>query len=316
MLSNSKRLLIICQRVDEEDDLLGFFVGWIREFQKHFAHVEVIALHDKRPRPKIIRWALLAWRIILLAPRSDAIFCHMSPIFAVIAGLSGKPVYLWYLHRSVTWKLKLAEKFSRKIFTASAQSLNLKSKKIIAVSHGIDVDRFATKRDWKSADRILSVGRISPIKNFETLLQAGFPITIVGRPIMSGDYAYLEKLKKLGNANFVGFVPYTKMPEYYAKADIFVNCSPTGGLDKAVFEAMASGCIVLVCNEAFRDDLPSELFFRCDDSQSLANAIKRLQSKSSHELVALSAKLVQRVGSAHSLSATIKKIYENITRRA
>ncbi|MEK7583045.1 MAG: glycosyltransferase family 4 protein [Patescibacteria group bacterium] len=311
MLSNSKRLLIICQKVDEQDDLLGFFVGWIREFQRYF-QVEVVALHGPQPRPKLVRWMVFVWNVLRAARRSDAVFCHMSPIFAVIAALGGKPVSLWYLHRSVTWRLKLAQKFSQKIFTASAESLRLESKKIVAVGHGIDAARFATKRDWRSAERILSVGRISPIKDFETLLRTGLPVTIVGRPIMSGDAEYFEKLKQYSNANFEGFVPYIKMPEYYANADIFVNCSPTGGIDKAVLEAMASGCIVLVCNEAFRNDLPPELFFKDGDSANLADAIRRVQSKSPQELQSLSGALLQRVRSKHALTATIHNIAKHI----
>lgn len=304
MADKNMRLLIVCQKMDEEDDLLGFFVAWIREFKKHFKHVDVIALHGSNI--KLVRWMVLVWRVLWLAPRADAIFCHMSPIFAVMAGLTGRPTYLWYLHRSVTWKLKLAEKLSKAIFTADVKSLRLKSDKIIAVGHGIDVNRFAVHhRTWNMEHRtwnILSVGRISPIKDFETLLRAAPQATIVGRPIMSGDYAYFEKLKRLGGT-FVGFVPYTQMPRYYANADIFVNCSPTGGLDKAVLEAMASGCIVLVRNEAFRDYLPPELFFG-----NLPEAIKHIQEKTPEELKALSDQLVQRVCSRHALSSTIKKI--------
>jgi hypothetical protein len=37
-------LLVVCQKVDEDDDLLGFFVGWIREFAKNFEKVFVITL--------------------------------------------------------------------------------------------------------------------------------------------------------------------------------------------------------------------------------------------------------------------------------
>ena len=39
-----KNLLIITQRVDDGDDLLGFFVDWLREFSKKFDKVFVITL--------------------------------------------------------------------------------------------------------------------------------------------------------------------------------------------------------------------------------------------------------------------------------
>ncbi|MEK7538915.1 MAG: hypothetical protein AAB552_03680 [Patescibacteria group bacterium] len=38
------KLLILTQKVDQNDDILGFFHGWIREFAKHAEQVTVIAL--------------------------------------------------------------------------------------------------------------------------------------------------------------------------------------------------------------------------------------------------------------------------------
>jgi len=38
------RLLIITQKVDENDDILGFFTGWIAEFAKNCEKVTVICL--------------------------------------------------------------------------------------------------------------------------------------------------------------------------------------------------------------------------------------------------------------------------------
>ena len=82
-----------------------------------------------------------------------------------------------------------------------------------------------------------------------------------------------------------------------------VNCSPTGGLDKVVLEAMAAGCIVLVRNEAFRDEVPRELFF-----DNLSESIKRIQHKTPQELRSLSETLVNTVRTRHALSATIQTI--------
>ena len=39
-----KKLLIITQKVDAQDDLLGFFVDWIAEFARRFEEVHVVAL--------------------------------------------------------------------------------------------------------------------------------------------------------------------------------------------------------------------------------------------------------------------------------
>jgi len=38
------KLLIVTQKVDKNDDILGFFHGWIAEFAKHCEKITVIAL--------------------------------------------------------------------------------------------------------------------------------------------------------------------------------------------------------------------------------------------------------------------------------
>ncbi len=70
------KLLIITQKVDQNDDVLGFFHGWIREFAKHYekitviclekgeydlpANVKVLSLGKEKPQPTILRQSLPA----------------------------------------------------------------------------------------------------------------------------------------------------------------------------------------------------------------------------------------------------------------
>ena len=135
------KLLIITQKVDEDDQLLGFFVGWIREFKKHFSSVSVIAL--RAPRKS---WFRLLLQILWQVPRHDAVFIHMAPMFAILAApwarVWGKRIGLWYTHKAVTWKLRIAEKFVDVIFTASPESFRLPSKKVIITGHGIDTELY------------------------------------------------------------------------------------------------------------------------------------------------------------------------------
>ena len=94
-----KNLLIITQRVDEQDDLLGFFVDWIREFSLHFEKVFVITLaKGKYQLPNnvfvyslgkesnnstIARIYNFYKYLFQLVPKSSNIFAHMSPIFVI-----------------------------------------------------------------------------------------------------------------------------------------------------------------------------------------------------------------------------------------
>src|SRR3989338_1883437 len=211
-------LLIITREVNVEDDILGFFVEWIKEFSKYFDRVFVItlakgsyqlpenvfvySLGKEKGNSKIAMAFSFYKYLFQLVPKSSGIFAHTSATFVIaswpVAWMFRKKIILWYLHRSITVKLKIAEKLCYKIVTAAKESLvGFKRKKIIETGHGINVEKFRTERNWTNgAVKILSVGRISKIKNYETLFRAAlilknkdidFNIEVVGRPIMPPD---------------------------------------------------------------------------------------------------------------------------------
>lgn len=341
-----RNLLIITQKVDEEDDLLGFFVSWIREFASNFDKIYIItlgkgkynlpgnvfiySLGKERGSSRIARFFNFYKFLFHIMPKVDAVFAHMSPIFVIAswpaAFIFRKKIVLWYLHRSVTLRLKIAEKLSYKIATAARESLKFNSKKIVETGHGIDIEKFKTKKNWAGDKlRILSVGRISPIKNFETLINAlgilkkeGFNpnLNIIGRPIMSEDFSYQEYLKNLTaqlglekNTHFIGFVPYTAISSYYKEADFCVGPLPTGGIDKAMLEGMAAGCIVLTSNHAFEKYFgkhSGELIF--SNADDLALKLKNSFLKSEIEKGEISEFLVKSVQQNHNLTNLINKI--------
>ncbi len=343
-----KNLLILAQKVNQEDDLLGFFVEWLREFSKHFDRVFVIVLEKgpydlpdnvevysigKETRNSKLKRAFNFLRLIVkLVPKSSGVFAHMSPIFAIavwpFASLCDKKIVLWYLHRSVTWKLKTAEKLSDVIVTAAKESLPFKSNKIIETGHGIPSEIFNTQREWdSSASRIISIGRISRIKNYETLLEAlnilksrGINIsgTIVGRPVMAADKQYFEELKSLkknlalgSTLEFKGFASYQTVPGLYRNADIAVGLTPHGGIDKTILEAMASGCLILTSNTAnqkYFGQYSDMLIFQHGDAKMLADKIETLHQMPPEEKAKLSEYLVASVRKYHDLEKTISKI--------
>jgi len=343
------KLLIITQKVDAEDDLLGFFVDWIRKFSERFdkvfvitlfkgnynlpANVFVYSLGKERNNSKIARFWNFYKYLFKLVPESSGIFAHMSPIFAVaawpVALIFRKRIVLWYLHRSVTFRLRLAEKLVYKIVTASKESLNIKSRKIVETGHGIDVGKFKTEREWLTGQtlKILSVGRISKIKNYETLIKTAkilrkkgvdFEITIVGRPVMPPDFKYFAKLKKLiddykltSKIKFIGFIPYSRISNYYQRADIFVNLAPKGGIDKVVLEAMAASLPVFVSNRAFSKDLEpygNYLIFDDQDGADLAGKIINFLNMNPGRKREIARSLTDSVEKNHNLNNLIDKI--------
>jgi len=344
-----QNLLIIAQKVDQNDDHRGFFIDWLKEFGKNFKEVNVITLatgtHNfpsniriyslgkERGDSKLIQAVRFYKYLFHFVPNADGIFAHASPIFVIAswpaAFLFRKKIVLWYLHRSVTWKLKLAEKMCYKIVTASKESLGFKSDKVFETGHGINVGMFKTERSWESKAvlNLLTVGRVTPIKNLETLIKAvsilrdkeiKFHLKIVGQPAMPNDYAYQEKLKQTvqdsglsDEVEFVGFVPYSELSRYYKEADVFVNLLSRGGIDKALLEAMASGCLVLTSNTIagkYLGHYSNRLIFKHGDPKNLSENLLALKKLTNEDKIDVSTFLTRSVSNTHRLENVITKI--------
>lgn len=310
------RLLIITQKVNPNDDVLGFFYRWIEEFAKHAEKVSVIALEADdykslpnqvevyglgKPAPRLFYiWRFFKY-LFKLNREYDFVFVHMNPIYLVLAGwwfrLNGKKVALWYTHRQVDLKLRIAEKFSDIIFSAAPESFRLKSEKVKFVGHGIDVAKFTCNKDLHKREKmIIHVGRITQIKNCEILIEAfsklksepewqDWQLVFLGQPATSDDEKYFSKLKEIATgANlvdsviFAGSVPNKQIMSWYCRAQISVNLTPTGGVDKSVLESMASGTGIFTSNEAFKDyfgdHLAAKFIFNYRDPDDLVSKIK------------------------------------------
>lgn len=347
------RLLIVTQKIDQNDNVLGFFHRWVEEFSQHCEQIIVICLQaGSYSLPSNVRVLSLGkedgvrklkylWRfyqyIIQERKNYNAVFVHMNQIYVVLGGvlwrLWHKKIALWYTHKQVGLLLYLAEKLVNNIFTASVQSFNLKSKKLVITGHGIDTGEFhCLNREIKiDSYRILTVGRITRIKNLETLIQAtgllvgkieNLQVDIVGSPITAEDKKYQEELLALvkeknlvGVVRFLGPRPYIAMPEVYCAYDCLINLAPTGGVDKAVLEAMSCELPVLVANRSF--DLifgaQRDLFlFEFGQTEDLAKKILALYNLSAEEYEAMGKYLREQVMAGHDLKKTIPKIIAEI----
>ncbi|MBU4480081.1 glycosyltransferase family 4 protein, partial [Patescibacteria group bacterium] len=264
----------------------------------------------------------------------DKVFVHMNPIYVVLGGLfwriRGNKIALWYTHKNVDLKLKIAEKFANIIFTASKESFRLESKKLRIVGHGIDIDKFIPDRNYLKKDNffeIVTIGRISTTKNQFLMIEAinllieqdikNFIFNIVGAPITDVDKKYYEELKeyieenKLENfVKFIGSVSHAEILPYYQKSDIFVNLSDTGSIDKVVLEAMSCGVYVLTSNDAFKSILPNEFLLE-KNLEILASKIKNFIKQGREEKSMIIKKLRDIVVENNSLPELIKKIKNN-----
>jgi len=226
---------------------------------------------------------------------------------------------------------RLGHALVNRVVTASEESFRIRSDKVRIIGHGIDVERFSTsnKPASKGGASILSVGRISPVKDYATMIEAvsimvseygmkDIKMVIVGGPASVSEERYLDTVKKLAKergigekVEFVGPVPYNQVPEFYHRADLFVSASQTGSIDKVVLEAMASGNLIVTCNEAFfpfLGDYRSRLTFQKSDPRDLAKKITALYSLSEGEKGGIRSFLKGIVDAEHSLDTWLPRL--------
>lgn len=302
------RLLIVTQAVDTEDPVLGFFVRWIAEFAKHVEQVEVICLKEgKHALPSnvrvhslgkeqgisrigyIINFYRYIWR---LRGEYDTVFVHMNPEYVVLGGLFwrawGKRVALWYTHKQVDLKLRVAEMLVHDIFTASKASFRLKSAKLHVMGHGIDTDFFSPDKSVSRGTAVLSLGRLSPTKRNDLIVRAAaeFPNDVW----IAGEGPERQKLEKLARelslaprVHFLGAQTQEGARGAYRTAGVFAHASETGSLDKVVLEALACG-LPVVTTAASLADLPVTIVL--PTPQAMAEGVRAISHTDGDRLAA------------------------------
>jgi len=133
--------------------------------------------------------------------------------------------------------------------------LGCKKEKIVYIPNGIPEGFFKTKR--RQGNKIIFFGRIAPIKDLETFIQAVKQVSekkkISVEIIGPAEPNYLVKLKQLieelGLNNIVRFLPAVYKQQDKIKtidsAGIFVLPSKREGMPQALIEAMARGKLVI-----------------------------------------------------------------------
>jgi glycosyltransferase involved in cell wall biosynthesis len=270
------KLLIVTQVVDTEHPILGFFVRWSLEFAKHCEHVHIICLQEgSHNLPDNVtvhslgkesgagrltylwRFYKLIWQ---LRHEYDNVFVHMNQIYVILGApfwrAWGKRVGLWYTHGTVSKSLRLAEKCTHTIFTASAEGCQMKSDKIMITGHGIDTEHFKPNQSEEKKIDLVTVGRITESKNLLQLVnilgeirkKLDVSLTIVGATVTAEEQQYEKKLhahvvtQNLSDqVHFIGRVSQADLPTVLNQSKIFVTVAQNGSLDKVVLEAMACG---------------------------------------------------------------------------
>jgi glycosyltransferase involved in cell wall biosynthesis len=259
----------------------------------------------------------------------------MQPLFAALGGpllkARGVPLTLWYAHSSVTPHLRLAERLAVRIVTPSPESFRLPSRKVIITGHGVDTDIFtpaAALRPPDASFTAVSVGRLSPVKRVDVMIEAArllttrglaFRLRLVGDPLPQhaayADAVRMQAADLGGAVEFAGPVLHDDIVDTYRAADAMVSTSATGSLDKAALEAMACGLPVVTSAEALRAILApwgDRLLCPPDDAAALADRLAALMAAPADDRRALGLALRQIVVEQHSLARLARRLAEDI----
>lgn len=165
----------------------------------------------------------------------------------------------------------------------------------LLIPNGIDVPVIerAFREMQKIPGRILSVGRLEPMKGVDTLIRAfarlreamqrsasvDVHLRIVGR---GSEESSLKRLTNdLGLAervSFAGFVPMPQVYREFAQAQVFCGLSRSEALGNVFLEAQAAGCAVVATRVGgipeIVDDGRTGLLVPPDDAEAAAQALK------------------------------------------
>lgn len=340
------RLLVLTQKIDKDDPILGFFHTWVLKLSEKFESIVVVCLEKgKFDLPKNVQVFSLGKEqgknrfqyifqffnlCFLRSFKYDAVFVHMNQEYVLLGGffwkMLGKKVFLWRNHSAGNFLTNLAVQLSTKVFCTSDQAFVKRFKKTSLMPVGIDTERFKDLKMEKRKDSILFLSRVAPIKRPDLLIEAlkilkdksvNFTCSFYGEALPK-DAEYFRELKNKtkeynleDNVVFEKAVPNYETPNIYAEHDIFINLTPSGSLDKTILEAAACGCIPIVTNNFFKNIFEPEMLVK-DDAEDLAEKISFWFRADPVKIEEVKTKIGQYVLENHSLIALIEKFYEQI----
>jgi glycosyltransferase involved in cell wall biosynthesis len=336
------RLLLFNLATDADDPVLGFTSAWIRALAARCASVDVVTMRagrlempdnvrvhsvGKEQGHSVPRRVAAFYQLLFAALRESRItacFSHMMPAFSVLGGpvlrARGIPLVTWYAHPSLTPTLRLAHHLSDRMVASLRTAYPYRHDKLTVVGQGIDTNVFSPGGREGDPPLVLCVGRLSPVKDHPTLIEAAarlsaagerFRVAVVGGPASPRDEPYVRDLRAQaesrgvgGIVDWVGPVKPAELPDWYRRCTVHVNLTRTGSGDKSALEAMSCARPSVLANEGFRDVLgphAERLWFPRGDAKAMAERLRGLLLLTAAERSAIGADLRARVEEGHGL---------------
>lgn len=267
---------------------------------------KVSTILEEGPRGKLSRARRLSK--LLADEQIDVVHSHntLAHFYATAAAKwAGVPVIVNTQHGrgcgaswKAKWQFRLANRFADRVIGVSEDATRLcqdddrlSARRMQAIWNGIDLTRFAFRGPINQPVAI-SVARLSPEKDFATLLRAtslvvrdvpDFRLRIVGNGREADSLKELARELSLeNNVEFLG--ERHDIPALLGEAAFFVSSSKSEGISLTLLEAMAVGLPIVATDvggnpEVVVDGKTGKLVPPCDPEQ-LAAAMKAMLADS------------------------------------
>lgn len=296
-------------------------------------NVNIFSLGKEKYKNRRLQRLIYAMRLLYFSYRQkneyDVVFVHMNQEYILVSGLLWKmlrkPICLWYNHYAGSFLTDVAVLLCDKVCYTSRFSYTAKYRKAVQMPVGVDTVKFTPISSVQREPRsFLFLGRIAPSKRLDMFINALVAVlksghecsgSVYGPAISEADHAYLRMCQQIVNGHamtdkiyFHNGVSADKTPHLYASHSIFVNCSQSGMYDKTLFEAAASGCVVIAASEDFRKLAGDDHSF---DIRHPDELIQRMCAflDMSHEEAARVRIHMRQIAEMHSLRTLSQKIY-------
>ena len=260
--------------------------------------------------------------------RGGAVVAHMCPIYAVLAAPIVRPLriplVLWFTHWRASRLLQAAERASTAVTTVDRRSFPLRSRKLRAIGHGIDVSEFpcSPARNGEGLE-LLALGRYSPAKGLDVVLRAvadagaDVKLDVYGPSLSDDERVHRRALERLatdlgleGRVDLGDALPRAEIPHLFATHDALVNNMRAGAPDKVVYEAGAACLPVLASNPVFDSFLDEEQRFAREDPGELSARIRALAGMSQADRAEIGRRLRRHVEAGHSVQSWARGILD------
>jgi len=310
------------------DEIRVIFVGDIRssfqrdlytEFRRLLAKVTLIRASPILQNP--IRFVKNIARVILLSKNHDVIFVEFLSFYAGILsflkriGIIKKPIVvrchrteIYDLYDKYKWLINTAARNANLIICVGKRILNDLTKKIpfakrksIMIYNGVDTSKFKIIRKpfTNSELTIGTLGIHIPRKGILELILVAINLIKTGHKIKLkiGSSGPLTSLfKRIIEANKVGdrivldgFIPDSKLVEWYNDIDVFILNSKSEGHPVAVLEAMCCGRVVIATGVDDLDEiLGKEWTYKYGEWKKLMSLINCIEKMNRNELKKIS----------------------------